>query len=256
MRDHSIPERPRLGVSEIVTGAFSIYFKRPFLITAVGFVLFALAILVANLIFGLQTGTIENVGASDDMIVLKGVVEQILTLVVGCLFISVIFLMSFDLQQRRPVRLLGYFGAVLPRLPLVTLLFLLISIPISLGYLALILPGLWIGAVFSMVLPVAVIEGAGFGSLRRSIALTKGYRWPIVGVELLVALFTLIILMPVAGVLLFAVTQASLTSLLLQLAAGGITALGMAISYGLIGVAAGLLYARLREIEAAANQAV
>ena len=55
--------------------------------------------------------------------------------------------------------------------------------------LALAVPiALWVGAIFTPLLPILVAEEAGLGSLRRSVALTRGYRMPIAGASLLLAL--------------------------------------------------------------------
>jgi hypothetical protein len=45
-----------------------------------------------------------------------------------------------------------------------------------------VLPGLFIGAIFAVVLPIRSVEGAGvLGSFLRSARLTSGHRWPIFG---------------------------------------------------------------------------
>jgi hypothetical protein len=55
---------------------------------------------------------------------------------------------------------------------------------LMLGGLALcIVPGLMVLAAYSVVLPVCVVEGLGpLASLGRSAGLTKGHRWPILGI--------------------------------------------------------------------------
>src|SRR3546814_15392056 len=59
------------------------------------------------------------------------------------------------------------------------------------------LPGLWLLAVFAVVVPAIVVEGAGFGGLGRSIGLTKGFRWPILGAMTVIVMLTML---PGAGV--------------------------------------------------------
>lgn len=52
----------------------------------------------------------------------------------------------------------------------------LLAIPL---FLALFAPTIYVWIMFWVIIPVAVIERCGLGSLRRSMALTKGYRWRI-----------------------------------------------------------------------------
>lgn len=56
-----------------------------------------------------------------------------------------------------------------------------------LGFMALVVPGLVVLTIFAVAVPVAVVEGHGVGaSLNRSAALTKGCRWRVFGVILVV----------------------------------------------------------------------
>jgi hypothetical protein len=62
---------------------------------------------------------------------------------------------------------------------------LLSGVCIGLGLLALVIPGLVLYVIWWVAIPVAVIERPGtMASLRRSAALTKGYRWQLVGLFL------------------------------------------------------------------------
>lgn len=60
---------------------------------------------------------------------------------------------------------------------------------VSLGTLALIIPGIILWIMFWVAVPVAVVERPGvIASLRRSAQLTKGHRWRIFGIVLVIAL--------------------------------------------------------------------
>ena len=61
---------------------------------------------------------------------------------------------------------------------------------VTVGLVALIIPGLWLAGVFSMVSAVIALEGLGpVQALRRSFTLVRGRWWPTVGFILLVGLF-------------------------------------------------------------------
>lgn len=71
---------------------------------------------------------------------------------------------------------------------------MVVLLPVMLGWLApqellvLVIPGLYVTVLLWVAIPVAVIEGRGFGSLARSVKLTAGYRWRILSVLLLTLL--------------------------------------------------------------------
>jgi hypothetical protein len=76
---------------------------------------------------------------------------------------------------------------------------LLSGLCIGLGLLALLIPGLILYVVWWVAIPIAVIERPGtIASLRRSAALTKGYRWQIVGLILGFLLIAVAVLVVVA----------------------------------------------------------
>jgi len=65
------------------------------------------------------------------------------------------------------------------------------------GYMLFILPGLFIGAILAVVLPIRILEGTGFiRTFARSAQLTRGNRWPIFG--LLLAYFVITVVCEVA----------------------------------------------------------
>lgn len=105
--------------------------------------------------------------------------------VVGFVATSFSWLMVTQLAQDsrlgRGVRLRRYVGPALRRLVPASLLALVCSILVGLGMMALVLPGLWLAAVLSVVWAALVLEGRGFGAIKRSAALTRDYRWSIVG---------------------------------------------------------------------------
>jgi uncharacterized membrane protein len=64
---------------------------------------------------------------------------------------------------------------------------------IILGFMLLVVPGIILATALAITIPVCVVEQIGpFASIRRSAFLTKGNRWRILGIWLLVAVVTLV----------------------------------------------------------------
>lgn len=85
-------------------------------------------------------------------------------------------------------------------LPLIAVYFLLI-VGVWIGTIFLIVPGIMLGVMWSVALPAVVAERTGvFGAFGRSRALTKGARWQIFGILLLIFAIYLLVTMAVAVV--------------------------------------------------------
>jgi hypothetical protein len=91
---------------------------------------------------------------------------------------------------------------------------------LALAFLALIVPGIWLGVAWSVALPVLLFEGlGGMAALRRSFALVQGRWWPTAGTLglgfILAALVATILQGAVIGLVLLAVDSKSFGALLL-----------------------------------------
>ena len=118
---------------------------------------------------------------------------------------------------------------------------LVLGAAVGLGLVLLVLPGLWIFAVLSVAIPSAAVEGAGLAALWRSAALTRGYRWPIVGFGLVFAAVVLALTL-VLG--LFVLTPLGLAL------GGGTVGLGGGLVLTLVSAAVGAAYAGLGALPA------
>ena len=58
---------------------------------------------------------------------------------------------------------------------------LIVGVATAIGFLLLIVPGVWLTVVFWVVLPAVVVERAGLSAITRSAELTRGFRGPIFG---------------------------------------------------------------------------
>jgi hypothetical protein len=115
--------------------------------------------------------------------VLLGVV---LLMVLSTLGYAIVVHAAFQDMRRRPVRLTESLNVGLGRfLPLIGLAFVA-GFLIVLGLILLIIPGLILYTTWFVAVPACVVERCGpWTSLRRSRELTKGYRWKLFALALL-----------------------------------------------------------------------
>ena len=70
---------------------------------------------------------------------------------------------------------------------------LVIGVGVGVGLVLLIVPGVWLGTIWALALPVLVVERAGvFTALSRSRALVRGRFWAVLGLLLLAFVITLV----------------------------------------------------------------
>lgn len=236
-----------LGAGAIISESFSIFFSKIGKIVLLGFLPTLIGLVVSGLLIGWgpTLGDLDAGGAGQ-----FSWVGYALSMIVNMGFygltIALLVLLAYDAKQGRSRPLGEYFAPALRSVVPVVITAILIAIAAGIGFVALIIPGLWVYAVFAVVYPAIAIEGVGFRGLGRSIQLTKEYRWPIVGVIVVVGICTFVLNF-IAGFM-FAILGsilgegALIVSLLLN-------ALIYAITYGLSGISIALIYARLREIK-------
>lgn len=122
---------------------------------------------------------------------------------------------------------------------------LMVALATLLGSLMLIAPGVLAFAVWALAAPVAVMERSGFArSLVRSARLTRGHRWRIIGVTLLILVVTVAIEAVISALVL---TMANITDPVTSLlVSDGVTALVSAITLPWIASVIALLYIDIR----------
>jgi hypothetical protein len=107
---------------------------------------------------------------------------------------AVILYIAFQYLRGQPVALGDAlnkgFARILPILGLV----ILFGLGVWVGFLLLIIPGIMLMVRWSVAVPACVLEGTGpVASLGRSAALTKGHRWKIFGIFLLIWIASIIV---------------------------------------------------------------
>lgn len=235
-----------LGVGSIVGESFSILFKNFITVLMLAFVPTLLGLIFSGLTMGWEATlgmSDPNFGAQPNWAAMA--LGYIVQMVIYGLTTALLVQFAYDAKLGRQVNVNRYFGPALSAALPIAILGLVAAIAMGIGMIFLIIPGLWIYSVFSMIAPAIVIEKVGYGALGRSAALTKGYRWPILGVIILVGICTFLlsfVTVFIAGI----VGAAAGGGILVMLV---ITAIVTAIGYGLGGISVSLIYARLREIK-------
>lgn len=251
------PSQQSLGVGSIIGESFSIFFRKIITILMIAIVPSAIAFLLSGTLQGWDVMT----GASlPDFSSTSYIVSYVASLVIGMAIFGMIIAMmvqfAYDAKLGRPANLGAYFSNGIKHLLPIVVLTIVFYIATSILSLALIVPGLWLAAALFVYVPAIVIDGSGFGGLGRSWRLTKGYRWPLVGLVIVTMLVLIIVMAVLVGGLTvgvlgtgfadFGSTDVGLGTILPLFL---IQSVGNAIAYGFGSVVVALAYARLKEIK-------
>ena len=238
-----------LGVGGIVSNSFSILFGNLIPVMIVAFIpsliglIFSVMTNGVGLTLGVDTGA--PVSFASPVLIGLGVVVQ---LALQGLIIALLVQLAYDAKLGQPITPIAYLSPAIKAIVPILVLSLVIGILAGIGLMLLVIPGLYIYAVFCVTTPAIMIERAGFGGMSRSAALTKEYRWPVIGVLILLGLCTIGL-----GIVATFVVSAIVPIIGLNTAGFGvgilIYALINGLTYGLSGIGAALIYARLRDIK-------
>ncbi|MEL7105696.1 MAG: hypothetical protein AAGM21_07235 [Pseudomonadota bacterium] len=238
-----------LGVGSILSQTFSIFASNFVKVMALGFAGAFLGFIVNSLFlgFGVAVGTAEPDIANMGAFWVGTLFSTLIGMVIYGLVTALLVLLAYDAKRGKSNTLGTYFMVALPAVVPIALMMIVVTILASIGAIALLVGMFWVYAVFYVMAPAAVIERAGFGALGRSAQLTKEYRWPIVGLFIVMIIITLLVQV-VAGFLVGLLATVA-TSVVGMAVVGVLFALLGAIGYAIAGIAIALVYARLREIK-------
>ena len=156
------------------------------------FLIFFLIGVVANLPSVLLGQAGASVGATPTgqgvaLLIIGGVLSFVLSMISQAVMVHA----SFQAMRMRPVSLGESLKVGLSRVIAVFLLAILMGILAGLASLALVVPGLIVITMWFVSTPACVVERTGpWTSMKRSAALTKGHRWKIFGLLLLLILLS------------------------------------------------------------------
>jgi hypothetical protein len=168
-------------------------------------------------------GTAENPFGNPGLTLLA----LFLAIVLGTLSQAIVLYGAFQDMRGRPVSLADCFKVGLQRFFPIVGLAITVGVAVIFASLLLIVPGLMLYMMWYVATPVCVVERLGpFRSLGRSRELTKGHRWKLFGLSLLILIPAFI----VAGVLVGVIALLFGTGAILGLPAAFATPLGQVIN--------------------------
>jgi hypothetical protein len=181
-----------MRIGDVLSEAWGLYkrFFGQFFLTAL--VVFVLLDLLAAVV---DSASGDNTGANLFWALLGALIS-----VIGYFWVQAALIETArDVRDGRADRSIGEtYVAVRPRLPSAIIAGILAAIGIGIGLILLIIPGLFLLTIWSMVIPVVVIESRSAGeSFTRSREVVRGNGWSVLGliivVFLLVAITSIIV---------------------------------------------------------------
>ncbi|MHA7775939.1 hypothetical protein [Roseibium sp. M-1] len=239
------PKAP-LGVGSIIGESFSILFGKFLQVIIIGFVPTLIGFLISgalngfNVALGMEPQDFSGPGA-----VVATILSFLINMVVYAVTTALLVQLAYDAKLSRPVQIGRYVGPAISAIVPLAIVTIIVTILVAIGFALLIVPGLWIYAVFAVIAPVIVIERAGFGAMGRSASLTKEYRWPIVGAIILAIILAMIINIVALFVVGLVATAGTFGLVIGVILFAAISTLGA----GYISILVALIYARLREVK-------
>lgn len=242
----ALTEKQPLGVGSLLGGTFQLYARNFVPATLLALIPLLVLTALSVLIMGLNAVARSAFDPlQPEEVNMASVVILMIIQVVGYSIATAILVhFSYDVKLGHSKRLGQYVQSAMRNIIPLVVLPIFAYLMISIAMVALLIPGFWLLAVWSVMVPVIVIESAGFGALGRSSQLTKEYRWPVLGFIIILLLITTILSLIVSMVLSFLLSTVGgpIGFLLLQTAAS-------AVIYALLSIGFALLYSRLREIK-------
>ncbi|WP_029062640.1 hypothetical protein [Labrenzia sp. DG1229] len=247
MTDASLGQpRAPLGVGAIIGESFSILFGHFVQVIIIGFVPTLIGFLISgmltgfNVALGLEAQDFSGAGSA-----VASVLSIVINMVVYSITTALLVQLAYDAKLSRPIRIGRYLGPAISVVVPLAIMTIAVTILVGIGLMLLIVPGLWVYAVFAVIAPVIVIERVGFGAMGRSRFLTKEFRWPIVGALVLALILSMIISFVALFVVGIIASFGSIGLVLGVILFAGLSTLGA----GYMSILVALIYARLREIK-------
>jgi hypothetical protein len=204
----------KFTLSNVFTNAFSSVGRGfvPLLIVTV------LIYLLPNLLIveGLGLGSAFTAGASPAASIswVIPVVVMVLTYLSAAMHMSAIYEICVLTTANKPVKIMSVIGHSLGNAFPILLIYILCALGWTIGSALIFIPGMIFGTVYSLVVPAYVSEKPGiFGAFSRSAALTKGHRWGIFGLWVLIVIIFYILIMLIEIPVLAPMIQTSLKAM-------------------------------------------
>jgi hypothetical protein len=186
MTDAPMQARPtgaELRVGHVLSRSWEI-FSANFL----AFFIIAAAVALPNALFFTADPT-----ATPSFDVWRVLASVLLGIVLNMIAQAMILYIAFQYLRGQPAGMADAVRKGLNRFMPIIAVSILAALGTGLGAMLLLVPGVILAIMWSVALPACVVEGLGpIASLRRSANLTKGYRWKIFGIFLLLMVVSLV----------------------------------------------------------------
>jgi membrane-anchored glycerophosphoryl diester phosphodiesterase (GDPDase) len=169
------PGSAEFRAGRVIVQSLSVFFRN-----IVSFGLFALFLTSPSFVFSLLFGAPENarVADSEGVAAVRGLLALV-DLLLGYLIMAALVYGTVQDLRGEKVGIGECFSQGFRRMFPVLGVAILSGILTGLATLALVIPGIIVAIMLWVTIPVAVMERRGVGSLARSSELTKGHRWSI-----------------------------------------------------------------------------
>jgi hypothetical protein len=187
---YAAPGEGELSVGHVFSSAWAV-------LTANFGKLFAIGLLVAlpNLLAGLALPTDPTAPGAAPAMAGWFFIVWLLVMVLNLVSQAAVLVIAFQYLRGHPASIGEALGKGLERFFPILGLVILFTLGLSVGLILLVIPGIILAVVWSVSVPACVLEGTGpVASLRRSAALTKGHRWKIFGIYVLIWIASAIVI--------------------------------------------------------------
>ena len=224
---------PQLGATGLIGDSFRLLFRH------FG-IFFPLALAPALLVEALNIALVPA-PTGDAMALTTGtLLGSLLAALVGYVIVALLCVATLDALTGTSRSLGAYIRLAAPQALALLVLGTILSVVAGIAMLFFVVPGLYVFAQFMVWVQAVVFERAGLGGLGRAQALTKGYRWPLVGALVILVLLFLGGMLVTAP--LFALGSTGTGRLVVALLSGVV----VAATNALIAIFTTLVYLRLR----------
>jgi len=163
-----------LSLGELLDRSFFLYRKN--FVLFVGIIALPHLVLLAFQLAGV-TVQVTRILSGPLLSILWALATAVITLGVAAAAQGATVIAVSEVHLERPVSIMQSFAGIKGRIFSLALIMIGYGIGVGLGFILLIIPGIILGLMWALTIPVAVLEDTGLGdSLRRSAELTKGHR--------------------------------------------------------------------------------
>lgn len=239
-------ETTPLGIGAILGEASNLLVRNFFAACCIALVPIGVGVILSVGLFGVDYATWQggDFWVQDQTFYTIFFSEILLDLIAYSIATAMLVSFAYDVKIGRSKPLPAYVSGVASNLVPLIVISTISSVVIMIGTMALVIPGLWVYAVFSVIAPVIMMESAGFSALNRSAELTRNYRWPIVG--LLIAMFIAVFIVESIFDFIFGFIPEAASNPILLI---GLDVIAITVSFAFSCIIIAMLYARLREIK-------